>query len=298
MDLCHLKNSELEPQFQKYKGRILLRGDIVKDDSGSYAVFTEQGSPATQKTAARIMEIMSRLPRRAGQAADAVPAYTQVKMEDAPTLFKNSKVSLSRYLDSSTKTQIPKSWYLYGRSSRSSWTKSVRSSFGRTITRKAIRESSIKKYGWGKVSKFGIIISLTEKNWPFLSVYVDDFKMAGKTENLGPTWKFLMKDVDLEAPTSFLDHVYLGCTQRECETSKDIVDNYKHMFESRISAGAVEELPETRASGKLDANTISSWCYDIEGHAKTCVERYCELANKTTQQWYKVATPCPRWPPI
>ena len=39
MDLCHLKNSELEPQFQKYKGRVVLRGDIVKDDSGSFAVF-------------------------------------------------------------------------------------------------------------------------------------------------------------------------------------------------------------------------------------------------------------------
>ena len=29
----------------------------------------------------------------------------------------------------------------------------------------------------------------------------------------------------------------------------------------------------------------------MEGHAK-CVERYCELANKTTQQLYKVSTPC------
>ena len=28
------------------------------------------------------------------------------------------------------------------------------------------------------------------------------------------------------------------------------------------------------------------------GHAKKCVERYCELANKTTQQLYKVSTPC------
>ena len=38
MDFCHLKNSELEPQFQKYKGRVVLRGYIVKDDSGAYAV--------------------------------------------------------------------------------------------------------------------------------------------------------------------------------------------------------------------------------------------------------------------
>ena len=61
--------------------------------------------------------------------------------------------------------------------------------------------------------------------------------------------------------------------------------------ESRISAGAKEKLP-TRASGKPDAETISYWSYDMEGHAKKCVERYCELANKTTQQLYKVSTPC------
>ena len=30
----------------------------------------------------------------------------------------------------------------------------------------------------------------------------------------------------------------------------------------------------------------------MEGHAKKCVKRYCELANKTTQQLYKVSTPC------
>ena len=37
---------------------------------------------------------------------------------------------------------------------------------------------------------------------------------------------------------------------------------------------------------------ISSWSYDMEGHAKKCVEQYCKLANKTTQQLYKVSTPC------
>ena len=29
----------------------------------------------------------------------------------------------------------------------------------------------------------------------------------------------------------------------------------------------------------------------MAGHAKKCVERYCELANKTIQQLYKVSTP-------
>ena len=99
-------------------------------------------------------------------------------------------------------------------------------------------------------------------------------------------WKLLNKEVDLGEPTSFLDHVYLGCTQRQCEISKDIVDNYRTMFESRISAEGVEKLP-------LSQNLrISSWSYGMEGHGKKCVERYCELANKTTQQLYKVSTPC------
>ena len=107
--------------------------------------------------------------------------------------------------------------------------------------------------------------------------------MAGKTENMKPTWKILMKDVDLEEPTSFFDHVYLGCTQRVCTISHDIVTNYRDMFEARISAGDKEKLL-TRASGKPDAEIISSWSHDMEGHAKKCVERYCELASKTTQK--------------
>ena len=30
MDICHLKNAELEAQQEKYKGRVVLRGEIVK----------------------------------------------------------------------------------------------------------------------------------------------------------------------------------------------------------------------------------------------------------------------------
>ena len=68
--------------------------------------------------------------------------------------------------------------------------------------------------------------------------------------------------------------------------SKDIVDNYRTMFESRISAGGVEKLPF------FQNLRISSWTYDMTAHTKKCVERYCELANETTQLLYKVFTPC------
>ena len=82
MDICHLKNAELKAKHQKYKGRVVLRGDIVKDDSGSQHL---------QMTAAKVMDIISRLPGCAGQAADALSAKTQVNMEDAPKLLKIPK---------------------------------------------------------------------------------------------------------------------------------------------------------------------------------------------------------------
>ena len=149
-------------------------------------------------------------------------------------------------------------------------------------------EKVLVKHGWEKVPNWECLF-VNRKKGLFLSVYVDDIKLAGKKQNIDPMWKTHMKEADPGEPTSFLDHVnYLGCTQRECETSKVTVDNDRNMSESRTSAGAREKQP---SSGKPEAD-ISSWSYCMEGHAMKCVDRYCELANKTTQQLYKVTTPC------
>ena len=91
MDICHLKSAELEPKLQKCIGRVVLREGIVKDDSGAYAVFAEQGSSASQMTAAKMMDAIARLPGCDGQAADAVSASCHVKLEDAPRLRKLPK---------------------------------------------------------------------------------------------------------------------------------------------------------------------------------------------------------------
>ena len=68
-----------------------------------------------------------------------------------------------------------------------------------------------------------------------------------KEQKINPTWNVLMKDVDLEEPASFLDHVFLVLHSTRYETSKDILDKYRTMFESRIFAGTTEKLP---CSGK------------------------------------------------
>ena len=51
--------------------------------------------------------------------------------------------------------------------------------------------------------------------------------MAGRKKNTSPMQKKLMKLVDLRDAASFLDRVYLGCTQRECKTNESILNDTK-----------------------------------------------------------------------
>ena len=91
-------------------------------------------------------------------------------------------------------------------------------------------------------------------------------KLAERKKNLDPMWKVLHKEVDLGRTNIFpLDHVYLGCTQRKCEISKDIVDNYRTMFESRIPAGGVEKITIPFKIFVFLHGRMTWW-----GHAKKC----------------------------
>ena len=110
MDICHLKNAELEPKLQKYQDRVVLRVDIVTDDPGAHAVFTEQGSSASQMNAANIMDVVARLQDCGGQAADAVSTYTQFKLEDAPRLLKIPKSECPNVWIRLPRHRGPKSW--------------------------------------------------------------------------------------------------------------------------------------------------------------------------------------------
>ena len=61
-------------------------------------------------TAAQVMDIISRLPGCDGQAADAVSAYTQVKMEDAPGSLKIPKSECPDIWIRLPRHKWPKSW--------------------------------------------------------------------------------------------------------------------------------------------------------------------------------------------
>ena len=49
----------------------------------------------------------------------------------------------------------------------------------------------------GKSTELGMSLFIENKGL-FLSVYVDDIKMAERRQNMAPMWKKLLKNVDLE----------------------------------------------------------------------------------------------------
>ena len=190
-------------------------------------------------TAAKIMDIISRLPGCDGQAADAVSAYTHVKMEDAHKLLKIPKSECPDIWIRLPRHKWPKSWS----SMEDPVVPLERNLYGHPLAGLLCErqfEKILLKHGWEKIPNWECLFVHREKGL-FLSVYVDDMKLAGKKQNLDPMWKLLNKEVDLGASISFLNHVNLGCTQRQCEISKDIVDNFRTMFEWRISAGRAEK---------------------------------------------------------
>ena len=56
--------------------------------------------------------------------------------------------------------------------------------------------------GWEKVPNWECRF-VHRKQGLFVSVNVDDIRMAGKKHNMAPMWKKMMKNVDVDEPTSF-----------------------------------------------------------------------------------------------
>ena len=114
-------------------------------------------------------------------------------MEDAPKLLKIQKIGMSRHLDSSTtRHKWPKSWS----SMEDPVVPLERNLYGHPLAGLLWErefEKILLKY-WEKVSNWERLFLHREKGL-FLSVYVDDIKLAGKKQNIDPMWKVLNKEV-------------------------------------------------------------------------------------------------------
>ena len=141
--------------------------------------------------AAKVMEVIARLPDCDGQAADAISAHTQWKMEDAQKIFR----------------KIPnQSVRMYG----NVFQNVNERSHGNTLrillfflTRNYTERQFVDGTWLGKSTKLGML--LRSQKTKLILVGLRGWHQNGRKEkqNLAPMLKKLMTDVDIEEPTSF-----------------------------------------------------------------------------------------------
>ena len=276
MDICHLKNAELETKHQKNKGRVVLRGDIVKDDPGSYAVFTEQGSSASQMAAAKVKDIIPRPSGCAGQAADAVSAETQVKMEDWIRLPRHK---WPKSWSSMEDPVVPLERNLYGQ-------------FLAGLLWERQFENILLKHGWEKDSKLGMLIRTQWKRiilicvcgWhkigPKETKSWSDVETTQQRSRFGRTnifpWSCIL---GMHSETVWKKQRYCGQLQSYVWISNFRAWNWKNFHTLRICVS--------------QNFCFSSWSYDMEGSCTRNVwNDVVRWQTGRLNNFYKVSTPC------
>ena len=123
----------------------------------------------------KVMDVISKLPGCAGQAADAVSAYTQVKMQDAPSLLKVPKSECPHNWIRLPKHRWPKSWS----SMEDPVVPLERNLYGHPLAGLLWErqfEKILLKYSWEKVSNWECLFVHRKKKL-FLSVRVDEINL-------------------------------------------------------------------------------------------------------------------------
>ena len=142
------------------------------------AVFTAQAASVSQLTAAKV-DVIARRPHGDGQAANAVSAYTQVKMEDAPRLLR---IPLSQSPD------------LWKRLPRHKWSKSwsnievliERNFYGHPFAGELWErwfEEVLMEFGWERVPNW--VCLLVHRKQGFFFMWMS-LKKAGKQQKMEP----------------------------------------------------------------------------------------------------------------
>ena len=110
------------------------------------------------------------------------------------------------------------------------------------------------------------MLVVTSRKGMFLSVYVDDIKMAGRKHNMKPMWKKLERKVYVEELTALQDQIYLVCTQWDCKTNTRFVEEKQHFFGTLMSAGTVNPLDSLRRPDNRDTYIyIYTGCFVLKG---------------------------------
>ena len=276
-DLCVVKHSELEEAKHKYKGRVVFGGHRIHDEHGLAAEFPEQGSGASFLSASKLCDAVSLLPGCYGEQSDAPSAYTQSKLG---TGMKNPYVV--------TWVELPQSqwrpeWKAAGM--RRPCCQLRLSLYGHPMSGKYWENhftEKLKSVGFESIPGWECLFAHQSLKL-ILSVYVDDFKLVGRAENLPKGWALMEKSgLVLDPPDPLGD--YLGCGQFPIEiTPAEQLRRLEHahpLLEGSVDLSAVKTAQPVRAIR-----------YNMFGFFQQCVDVYVELAKVPVESLKKVTTP-------
>ena len=110
MNLCHLEHTDLATYLQTYnRGRVVPRGDNIKDDFGCKTVFTE-GALASQVPAAKSSTTFLATPERLAKQTVHCRLTHKVYMRDAPETAVASSDGMHHTLDKAPRNRCRANW--------------------------------------------------------------------------------------------------------------------------------------------------------------------------------------------
>ncbi len=266
------KGSELpegDPR-RKHKGRRVLLGNRVFNQDLATATFSDLGKAPTLLEGARLTDAYGCIPGHSIQQADAVQAYIQ-----APMRGPKCWVTLPREA-----VQNPSFYY------------QVQSPVVELIVALCGHPDSptfwemhcseqVKKAGFEALGPEWPSVFFHPQLRLLLSIYVDDFKLAGPIGNLDGGWELLRKLIEMEDPGPV--GLYLGCQQRlmtiehargtvvEHDVSEVSNPQSPPQFPRSGGPAAKGEWAEVRRQKKKTAPIVNVMVYDMEAFLDQCV---------------------------
>jgi len=226
LELCSIKHFELKKAILEYKGRVCFRGDQVKTEEGTHAVFSEQETSSAHMASTKFLDWMARLPGNEGEDSDAVGAYCQMRLEEAAELLgidviPETLISLPKHKQPASRQGIEEPVCPL-----------VRNIYGHPLAALLWEKGSqqrILRRGFEKVKGWESLYVHREKK-AFLGVYVDDFHLAARQQHLPGLWAALKEEIDLDPAVAFSGNTYLGCLQNDVELPEAIVQEKTDLF--------------------------------------------------------------------
>ena len=160
------------------------------------------------------------MPGMSGEDSDATGAYTQ-------SVLKGPKTWITL-----PKDRWPKSWHTRFTSSDPPVVPLRISLYGHPLAGlywEQHCQSAIKKCGFEAVRGWECLFFHRAQGL-FLSVYVDDFKLCGRKENLSKAWASLKEYLELDPPVPLDENIYLGSAQREIEPPMQLIKDKRELY--------------------------------------------------------------------